>query len=171
MQKKKFFRLKKNRIFWLKLHIFPRFSSILPSYWTKWVDRPGVRAKWTIFFQSPKGTRFTNKAQIKKYFEKFQISYSSELFDFELDENVTKLHKIWKKFIFKNKSDSTSTAVSKNLQEIVKSLALCTIFTILLTFLVMHIWSMLQVCIISYMVSGPNFESSICNSWHLDISF
>ena len=92
-----------------------------------------------IFFQSPKGTRFTNKAQIKKYFEKFQISYSSELFDFELDENVTKLHKIWKKFIFKNKSDSTSTAVSKNLQEIVKSLALCTIFTILLTFLVMHI--------------------------------
>ena len=114
-------------------------DSMLPSYWTKWVDRPGVRAKWTIFFQSPKGTRFTNKAQIKKYFEKFQISYSSELFDFELDENVTKLHKIWKKFIFKNKSDSTSTAVSKNLQEIVKSLALCTIFTILLTFLVMHI--------------------------------
>ena len=88
-------------------------SSMLPSYWTKWVDRPGVRAKWTIFFQSPKGTRFTNKAQITKYFEKYQISYSSEMFDFELDENVTKLHKIWKKFFFKKTSDSTSTTVSK----------------------------------------------------------
>ena len=89
-------------------------SSMLPSYWTKWVDRTGARPKWTIFFKSPKGTRFTNKAQIIKYFEKFQISYSSDMFDFELDENVTKLHKIWKKFIFKKTttSDSSSSTVS-----------------------------------------------------------
>ena len=89
-------------------------SSMLPSYWTKWVDRTGARPKWTIFFKSPKGTRFTNKAQIIKYFEKFQISYSSDMFDFELDENVTKLHKIWKKFIFKKTttSDSSSSMVS-----------------------------------------------------------
>ena len=89
------------------------YSSRLPSYWTKWVDRTGARPKWTIFFKSPKGTRFTNKAQIIKYFEKFQISYSSDMFDFELDENVTKLQKIWKKFIYKKTiSDSSSSTVS-----------------------------------------------------------
>ena len=77
----------------------------MPSNWTKWVDRPGVRAKWAIYFQNPKGTKFTNKAQINKYIEKYHLSYSSDMFDFELDENVTKLQKIWKRFIFKKSSD------------------------------------------------------------------
>ena len=96
--------------------LFPYFcSSILPTYWTKWVDRPGIEAKWSIYFQNPKGTKFTSKAQINKYIEKYHLSYSSDIFDFELDVNVNKLQKIWKRFFFKkSSSDSSSGDDSSN---------------------------------------------------------
>ena len=86
------------------------FSSLLPTYWTKWVDRPGIKSKWAIHFQNPKGTKFTNRAQINKYIEKYHLSYSSDIFDFELDANVNKLQKIWKRFFFQKSSPGSSSS-------------------------------------------------------------
>jgi hypothetical protein len=80
----------------------PVDSTNLPEGWEKRVIQRGIgitKGKWDVFIQNPTGKSFRSKIELQRHFEEKKLPYSSETFDFTLDDNLKKLRQIWKQHI------------------------------------------------------------------------
>ena len=80
----------------------PVDSSSLPEGWEKRViqRRIGItKGKWDVFITYPKtGKSFRSKTELQKHLDERGLPYTSEAFDFSLDDNLKKLRQIWKTY-------------------------------------------------------------------------
>ena len=80
----------------------PVDSTNLPEGWEKRVIQRGIgitKGKWDVFIQSPAGKSFRSKIELQRFFEEKSLPFSSEAFDFSLDDHLKKLRQIWKQHI------------------------------------------------------------------------
>ncbi len=80
----------------------PIDSSSLPAGWEKRVIQRGIgvtKGKWDVSILSPSGKSFRSKIDLQKYCEENELPFSSDSFDFSLDENLKRLRQIWKQHI------------------------------------------------------------------------
>ena len=77
-------------------------SSSLPEGWEKRViqRRTGItKGKWDVFITNPEtGKSFRSKTELQKHLDERKLPYTSDAFDFSLDDNLKKLRQIWKQY-------------------------------------------------------------------------
>ena len=80
----------------------PVDSSSLPEGWEKRViqRRIGItKGKWDVFITNPEtGKSFRSKTELQKHLDERKLPYTSDAFDFSLDDNLKKLRQIWKQY-------------------------------------------------------------------------
>jgi len=80
----------------------PVDSSSLPEGWEKRViqRRIGItKGKWDVFITNPEtGKSFRSKTELQKHLDERKLPYTSEAFDFSLDDNLKRLRQIWKQY-------------------------------------------------------------------------
>ena len=80
----------------------PVDSSSLPEGWEKRVYQRSIgntKGKWDVFIINPEtGKQFRNKTDLQKFLEDRKLPYTSDAFDFSLDDNLKKLRQIWKQY-------------------------------------------------------------------------
>lgn len=80
----------------------PVDSSSLPEGWEKRViqRRIGItKGKWDVFITNPEtGKSFRSKTELQKHLDERKLPYTSDAFDFSLDDNLKRLRQIWKQY-------------------------------------------------------------------------
>ncbi len=80
----------------------PVDSSSLPHGWEKRViqRRIGItKGKWDVFITNPEtGKSFRSKTELQKHLDERKLPYTSDAFDFSLDDNLKRLRQIWKQY-------------------------------------------------------------------------
>lgn len=80
----------------------PVDSSSLPDGWEKRViqRRIGItKGKWDVFITNPEtGKSFRSKTELQKHLDERKLPYTSDAFDFSLDDNLKRLRQIWKQY-------------------------------------------------------------------------
>ena len=83
----------------------PVDSSKLPTGWEKRVIQRGIgvtKGKWDVFIVQEEGKKsFRSKTELQKYIDEKGLPYTSEAFDFSLDDLLKRLRQIWKQHIVK----------------------------------------------------------------------
>ena len=83
----------------------PVDSSRLPKGWEKRVIQRGIgvtKGKWDVFIVEEEGRKsFRSKTDLQKHIDEKKLPYTSDAFDFSLDDNLKKLRQIWKQYIVK----------------------------------------------------------------------
>ena len=83
----------------------PVDSSKLPNGWEKRVIQRGIgvtKGKWDVFIVQEEGKKsFRSKTELQKYIDDKKLPYTSDAFDFSLDDKLKKLRQIWKQYIVK----------------------------------------------------------------------
>ena len=77
-------------------------SSSFPEGWEKRVYQRSIgntKGKWDVFiFNQETGKTFRNKTDLQKFLEDRKLPYTTDSFDFSLDDNLKKLRQIWKQY-------------------------------------------------------------------------
>ena len=83
----------------------PVDSSRLPKGWEKRVIQRGIgvtKGKWDVFIVEEEGRKsFRSKTDLQRHIDEKKLPYTSDAFDFSLDDNLKKLRQIWKQYIVK----------------------------------------------------------------------
>ena len=83
----------------------PVDSSTLPDGWEKRVIQRGIgvtKGKWDVFIIEEDGRKaFRSKTELQKHIDEKKLPYTSDAFDFSLDDKLKKLRQIWKQYIVK----------------------------------------------------------------------
>ena len=83
----------------------PVDSSKLPIGWEKRVIQRGIgvtKGKWDVFIVEEDGRKaFRSKTELQKHIDEKKLPYTSDAFDFSLDDKLKKLRQIWKQYIVK----------------------------------------------------------------------
>ena len=77
-------------------------SSSFPEGWEKRVYQRSIgntKGKWDVFILNQEtGKTFRNKTDLQKFLEDRKLPYTTDSFDFSLDDNLKKLRQIWKQY-------------------------------------------------------------------------
>ena len=83
----------------------PVDSSRLPKGWEKRVIQRGIgvtKGKWDVFIVEEEGRKsFRSKTDLQRHIDEKRLPYTSDAFDFSLDDTLKKLRQIWKQYIVK----------------------------------------------------------------------
>ena len=83
----------------------PVDSTRLPKGWEKRVIQRGIgvtKGKWDVFIVEEEGRKsFRSKTDLQRHIDERKLPYTSDAFDFSLDDNLKKLRQIWKQYIVK----------------------------------------------------------------------
>ena len=101
----------------------PVDSSSLPEGWEKRViqRRIGItKGKWDVFITNPEtGKSFRSKTELQKHLDERKLPYTSDAFDFSLDDNLKRLRQIWKQYKVKPfLNNPKGTGVSTNFKHV-----------------------------------------------------
>ena len=95
----------------------PVDSSKLPSGWEKRVIQRGIgvtKGKWDVFIVQEEGRKsFRSKTELQKYIDEHRLPYTSDAFDFSLDDLLKRLRQIWKQHIVKPRLSPGNCPISK----------------------------------------------------------
>ena len=90
----------------------PVDSSRLPKGWEKRVIQRGIgvtKGKWDVFIVEEEGRKsFRSKTDLQRHIDEKRLPYTSDAFDFSLDDTLKKLRQIWKQYIVKDTRQSTA---------------------------------------------------------------
>ena len=100
----------------------PVDSSSLPEGWEKRViqRRIGItKGKWDVFITNPEtGKSFRSKTELQKHLDERKLPYTSDAFDFSLDDNLKKLRQIWKQYKVKPFLNNPKGTASTNYRHV-----------------------------------------------------
>ena len=100
----------------------PVDSSSLPEGWEKRViqRRIGItKGKWDVFITNPEtGKSFRSKTELQKHLDERKLPYTSDAFDFSLDDNLKKLRQIWKQYKVKPFLNNPKGTLNSNFRHV-----------------------------------------------------
>ena len=77
-------------------------SSSLPEGWEKRVIQRAsgiTQRKWDVFITNTETSKsFRSRSELQNYLDECKLPYTSEVFDFSLDDNLKRLRQIWKQY-------------------------------------------------------------------------
>ena len=76
-----------------------------------------TKGKWDVFIVQEEGRKsFRSKTELQKYIDEHRLPYTSDAFDFSLDDLLKRLRQIWKQHIVKPRLSPGNCPISSQHQ-------------------------------------------------------